>query len=616
MKRLNRNKKFNKTMILLFAIMFVGLGFAALSATLGINGFTMIGHIRFDVHFENISVNEGSMEAEMPATINKNNNTQIDFSLELTTPGTYYEFEVDIVNGGTLDAYLSSIELLGLDDAAQKYLEVTYNYINDDKPKVDDLLLPGETERIKVRVEFKYDITDNDLPAIGTKNELGLRLDYVQDNGIGKERDEDAIYVNILGQDMIAYIDNKKSKHVSSETGIDFSVVPSDENGKGLYLRAGTEGDEFPIFYFRGGDDQDGDGVEDYLNNHVLFGGFCWKIVRTTELGGIKLIYDGVPDSNNQCHNTGRASQTGTAKFNFNYTSLADVGYMYGTRYSYTSWDDATYPYVYGSDVTYSNGAYTLVDASDSDIVANIKTKHYTCKLTTNEACSTIYYVYSYYQQRVYAIALTNGYKLEDIISNSYTNKNNSSIKSSIDNWFASNLKGQEDKLEDAVWCNDRSITSGGYLDNSDLTTLLNGYTYFGGYTRNASAYKPGLKNEDACPNKDDRFTKRDILNGNGALEYPVGLITGDEATVAGHGYSVYSETSYLNTGEWYWTMSPPHVAHYGYFSDMFVVQSVGWLGTTDVSMTSRGVRPAVVLKKGIVATSGDGSSSNPYIVE
>ncbi len=437
--------------------------------------------------------------------------------------------------------------------------------------------------------------------------------------------------VTILGQTMTYYDDDKCSEFVSYTDGVKFSMAPSDKNGKGLYLRTETANDSYPIYYYRGGDDLDGDGVEDTLKNHVLFGGFCWKIVRTTELGGTKLIYDGVPNSSNECHNTGTASQLSTkSAYNTNNKTLADVGYMYGTRYTYTSWADT--PYVYGSDVTYNGETYTLTNATVSDTIANIKTKHYTCKLTTNGTCSTIYYVYSFNYEKAYAIALTNGEKLEDIISKSFANENDSTIKSTIDTWFEDNLLSQESKLEDAVWCNDRSIATGGYIKDFDLTTLYTdskivnylGHTFFGGHkTRHLynppfSAWPlPSLKDDVACSNKSDRLTLITGPNSNGVkvLKYPVGLLTIDEVTIAGNGiYNYSSASSYLATQEDYFLMSPSSVDEDA--ACCFSMSNAGsTVGYPRISSPS-GVRPSIVLKKDIVAASGDGSSEHPYVVE
>ena len=82
-----------------------------------------------------------------------------------------------------------------------------------------------------------------------------------------------------------ALLDNTKSEYVSSETGIDFSQISSNTNGRGLYMMSDTKDEEYPIMYYRGNVD----------NNNVMFGGYCWKMVRTTETGGIKLIYNGEP---------------------------------------------------------------------------------------------------------------------------------------------------------------------------------------------------------------------------------------------------------------------------------------------------------------------------------
>ena len=53
-----------------------------------------------------------------------------------------------------------------------------------------------------------------------------------------------------------------------------------------------------------------------------------------------------------------------TSKFNTSYNSLAYLGYMYGTPYTYTnkSMSSDTNSYVYGNSVTYNNGTYTLTN--------------------------------------------------------------------------------------------------------------------------------------------------------------------------------------------------------------------------------------------------------------
>ena len=51
-----------------------------------------------------------------------------------------------------------------------------------------------------------------------------------------------------------------------------------------LYTGEGADTYANPVYYYKG----------NVQNNNVLFGGFCWKIVRTTETGGVKIVYNGV----------------------------------------------------------------------------------------------------------------------------------------------------------------------------------------------------------------------------------------------------------------------------------------------------------------------------------
>jgi len=116
-----------------------------------------------------------------------------------------------------------------------------------------------------------------------------------------------------------AVLDNQASEFVSSATGINFGEISSDTNGKGIYTFASTKDDKYPVHYYRG----------DVKDNNVKFAGLCWKIVRTTETGGVKLIYNGSPDESGQCTNTtGEKTQIGTSAFNKINNALEYVGYM------------------------------------------------------------------------------------------------------------------------------------------------------------------------------------------------------------------------------------------------------------------------------------------------
>ncbi len=114
-----------------------------------------------------------------------------------------------------------------------------------------------------------------------------------------------------------AVMDNVASTYVSASTGVNFNAKSSNTNGKGIYIYAATQNDNFPVHYYRG----------EVSNNYVLFAGYCWKIMRTTETGGTRLIYWGVA-SNDQCSTT--SGSVGNFQFNSGTASYL-AGYMYQT---------------------------------------------------------------------------------------------------------------------------------------------------------------------------------------------------------------------------------------------------------------------------------------------
>ena len=400
--------------------------------------------------------------------------------------------------------------------------------------------------------------------------------------------------------------DDESSTYVSSSSGIDFASVSSDTNGKGLYIASEYSDYKYPILYYRGNVD----------NNNLIFANFCWKIVRTTETGGIKLIYNGTP-SNGTCNNTGTSSQIGTSAFNTNYNSVAYIGYMYGTVYTSNSkymYNDNN-SYYYGYDVTYSNGKYTLVNAVSMSNWSNIYDNgftnyHYTCMGGTT--CTSVYYIYYTNAYHMYYITLNNGKDIEDAKDDMLVNNNTSStIKNKIDNWYYVNIvqKGYSEYIEDTVWCNDRSIGEvNGW--NYDRSTTRK-YLFFNPFGRSyhIGVYNPSLN----CSNEADKFTVDDS-NGNGVLTYPVGLLTADELIFAGSRMYVDNTSYYLCNGQNWWTISP--AMYSDAWPHMFLINDAGKV--SDVAVTaidSAGVRPAISLAPGVEVSGGNGTKNNPYVL-
>ncbi len=300
------------------------------------------------------------------------------------------------------------------------------------------------------------------------------------------------------------------TKDATLDTSIDFSQISSDTNGKGIYKRSGTENDTYPIYYYRGAVD----------NNNVIFANFCWKIVRTTEIGGVKLIYNGKP-SNGTCNNTGTSTRIGKSTFNTNVDNNAYVGYMYG------------------------------------DI---------------------------------------NGTSYEEV----HKNINNSAIKDTLDNWYSTKMTDYTEKLEDTVWCNDREVLSGTGIGTDVTSYKIHSRTY----SNNSPTFN--------CSQGNDRFTVS-TSNGNGALIYPVGLITADEVRFAGAVYGKGNKSFYLFTGDTFWTMSARIFDGNTAFG--LLVGSNNSLSNLNVSY-SLDVRPSISLAIGVTYSKGDGTANSPYVID
>lgn len=188
-----------------------------------------------------------------------------------------------------------------------------------------------------------------------------------------------------------------------------------------------------------------------------------------------------------------------------------------------------------------------------------------------------------------------------------HANTNDSTIKAYIDNWYKTNIFGtaNEQYLADNVFCNDRSMSN----DNTGTGAGMSETNYRWYW----DPWKSGNHNDNmklVCPQQNDAFTVSDTTNGNGALTYPIGLLSTDEIVLAGGWSSPVNSGYYLSSGQYWWASSP-----YLFFSDARVrgVDSGGGAyGSDGVDDSVGGVRPVFNLKAEVLAQ-GTGTASDPY---
>ena len=164
-----KNKKTHVFMLVLLLIL--GIGFAALAATLKINGTITIDSAKWDVHFENVEVAQGSVTATTVPTSDDATTTEMTYAVDFTKPGDFYEFTVDIANDGTIDAMVNLVtnKVYAADGETEKqlpaYLSSTVTYVDGAPISKNQLLAKQTSEKIKVRVEFRSDVDASELPS-------------------------------------------------------------------------------------------------------------------------------------------------------------------------------------------------------------------------------------------------------------------------------------------------------------------------------------------------------------------------------------------------------------------------------------------------------------------
>ena len=175
----------------------------------------------------------------------------------------------------------------------------------------------------------------------------------------------------------------------------------------------------------------------------------------------------------------------------------------------------------------------------------------------------------------------------------------NSTIMTTLNNWYNDNIENDSKNIHyeqyidtEAGFCSDRNLQSGSWSATVSHNYAAHGRLY------NKGSESASLQCSDV-----------DILSqDNGRLPNPIGLVTADEAALAGVTWN-NPKSSYLSTGQAYWTMSPSH-----FYSDNAVVFRVIPSGSLDFDRVNNtyGVRPVINLKSAI-AISGSGTTSDPF---
>ena len=178
-----RREKALVVVVLLVVIAGLTVAFAALSATLNINGTAYLDAAKWGIRFENLSspTRVGKATTTGTAKIEETKAAEItDMNVGLSIPGDKIVYTVDLVNKGTINAKIDNIEKTVLTQEQQRYLTFKVTDQNGYEIKQGDILEKGETKKITITIEFIKDLTKEDLPKQTSTISLSYKLNFVQ----------------------------------------------------------------------------------------------------------------------------------------------------------------------------------------------------------------------------------------------------------------------------------------------------------------------------------------------------------------------------------------------------------------------------------------------------
>ena len=341
---------------------------------------------------------------------------------------------------------------------------------------------------------------------------------------------------------------NEPVVHSDSEDGM---TVPGREVSSTDEGLRETIDDYGTTYYYRGA-------VED---NYVIFARKCWRIVRITGNGAIKLILhnNDAPEcdiSDNTLHLAKYDGKNYTTAFN-NATGLlgkaTGVGFMYGDK-------DAT---------TYLEAQ---ANTTDSTILTNLKAWY---DYINTESVPTF-------------------------------------------------TEEEKNSLADVIWCGDKSLATGvGW--GSTYTTFGAVKRLVDKTTAAPSLVCPDIEGNTklskyTASSTTDGGYGNGLLNG-----YKIGLLTADEAAFAGSvkkgtAEEANADSYYLYDGYYWYTMSPYYFDIYEYTrAGVWFVRSSGH-ETDGYVNTKRSLRPTIALKPDVTytlnnGTENPGSKTNPFVI-
>ena len=266
-----------KLFIIIPVLFLMTIGFASIVISSNFNGEMMLTSNEYGAHYENVYDMFNSTQYVNLYSLGNDGKT-ITVTPTFNDVGDQYYVYAELVNDSDMAIEITNVTITKEDSVSA----IIYASINNNSTgnglRVGEKLQPHSRVELAFCTRLYLDSTLDETYL--NKGELSATVTFeIEFKNINQS------YINdyYLGV-------HQPTKYMNSRSLLFDSTSHTEYNG--LYLYAPTENDEHPIFFYRGNNE---------VLNHAYFAGHCWKIIRTTSNGNVKLLYNGDPDANGYC---------------------------------------------------------------------------------------------------------------------------------------------------------------------------------------------------------------------------------------------------------------------------------------------------------------------------
>ncbi len=534
------NKSKRRNMVLCFLLSFVviclSVGFSSFQNNLSIDG--VIANVRIDKDVRIMGVSVGSV-SDAVSSYENYNISNFEGSAILNFSDSYVIYDVNVYNLGNVDVAIST---LNIDNENLKVEFVDYNL--GDKICNDDKCNLGVNKVIKVKVSY----------ADGKYDSSNLNQEFVVNFTFGVVFS--ATYVGFDDTTGFNTTAIEGTKFVSSFTYDSTKNLSVTMNGKSIVSGSGytyTDG-TFTI------DNVTGDIVITLSDMTVMKS----KIVAIATNDGTEedlTLYD--LDTMTTDDKTSTFSNAATS------SEVIRVKGITGTNNVLLYRGAATNNYV-----SFAGNIWRIMQVDED---GNLRL------ILNNSIGSSQYNTTS---------SISSEQESETILGYA-----NSSVKTTLDSWYTSNLTDYSEYIITSKFCNDFTYEEKTSSGASNSVYYYQSYLNVGS---DAALYSPSL----VCPSSS-------IFTSN------IGLISAEEVVLAGSAYRATNTSYYLYNSSAWWTLSPAYYDSTQANGGVFFVDTTG--GVTDWSRSlltaSYALRPVITIDGNLELT-GDGTLSNPYKID